>query len=95
MYQEQSNAATRRPDLAEILDSLRQQIDYAGKYGEQIFMHTNQFKDCRQPSPEDPSIKSKEPQGVVEMLKAEIERLRNYNNVLRMSAEGLQSIVGS
>lgn len=94
MYNEEVNAAIKKPDLQEILDNLRQQIDYVGKYSEQIFVHTNAFKDCRQPLPEDPSIKQKEPQGVIELLHAEIKRLQSHNDILRMSAEGLQSIIG-
>ena len=92
-YEKGTDVATKRPDLQEFIDGLRQQNDYFGKQAEELFFFANQFKDCRQPTPEN-GAKSKEPQGIIEMLNVELNRMRTYNDTLRQTVEGLQSVIG-
>lgn len=94
MYSEEKAVSNKRPDFAEVIDALKQENEKLQQNAERAFYFTNQFKDCRQPSPE-VEEKQKEPSGLIEILQYEIRKMRKANDVLRMSNDGLQGIVGS
>lgn len=92
---EKANGLSKPPVLQEVLKKLERQIDLTHEYASRIFAHTNNLRDCRQPklqetSPEVPI----QLEGAIDYFENEIRRLREINDVLRMSAEGLQNLIG-
>ena len=89
------NKGTQRPYLHEFVDGLKQQNDLLGKQSEHLFSLTNQFRDIRQPQAKSEDHISKDPNGIIDILNSELSRMCKYNDMLRQTCEGLQSIVGN
>jgi hypothetical protein len=83
----------REPDFQRLLTSLRHETLTSLELSDITFLLSNQLKEIS-PTTESPEIVNKEPEGVIEMLWAEVFKVRQTNNRLQRIVDHLQEIIG-
>lgn len=84
---------SKRPELQEFIDDLRMEIDSLSKLSDQLFHYANKFMALNREEKlqSEPPVK---PDGIMEMLKHELNRIKKYNNILSQTCNCFQNIVG-
>jgi len=81
-----------RPEFVELLDALKEQLNYMDENSSIIFEKVNVIKDVREPEKEQP----KEPDsgGLINDLWLCVSRMKKYNDTLNQSKKALVRFIG-
>lgn len=81
-----------RPEFAELLDALKDQLSLMDENSSIIFEKVNIIKDVREPEKEE--LKSEHSGGLLNELWQCIDRMKKYNNTLSQSKKALVRFIG-
>ena len=81
-----------RPEFAELLEALKEQLSYMDENSSIIFDKVNTIKDVRQPEKEE--LKEPNSDGVMNELWLCVSRMKKYNSTLEQSKKALIRFVG-
>ena len=82
-----------RPEFVELLDALKEQLNYIGENSSVIFEKLNIIKDVREPD-EKEEEELKGPGGLINELWECVNKMKKYNKTLIQSKNALVRFIG-